>query len=264
MFTASGKGSIPLLFVPISVRKRGADNAVHVFLCICVRCQCWSISGWVPVFTNYHFNHYPQRRGRGMKYPKKIVQIFLPMFRQGCLVFTGGGSRCERESCDVCFKQRRNQLSLHTSFLCVCSQMETLHYREKGLSSRPGKQEGLDGSDAAARQWDPTTSCPALSHNSLDHTFRKWRNDITQRKENFTSKYQLQLRFGKFWVGHGAGFSHLSHQSVQLAFPMSFAGPPAETLSSPHPASEPTTKRFSNTWLPQRKGDARALWSNQR
>lgn len=114
MFTASGKGSLPLLFVPTSVRKRGADNPVHVFLCICVGCQCWSISGWVPGFANYHFNHYPQRRGWGMKCPKKIVKILLPMFRQGCLVFTGKGSRCERERKLWCVFQTEEESAFFT------------------------------------------------------------------------------------------------------------------------------------------------------
>lgn len=84
------------------------------FLCICVQSQRWSIFGWVPEFTNYHFNHYLQRRGQGVKRPKKIVKILLPMFRQGCLLFTGRGSRCERERKLWCLFQTEEESAFFT------------------------------------------------------------------------------------------------------------------------------------------------------
>lgn len=91
------------------------------------------------------------------------------------------------------------------------------------------EQEGWDGRDPAAIRLDPTTSCPALSHNSLDHMFRKCKSRATQSKENFTSKYRLKLRFGKLWVGHDAGFSHLSHQSL-YNFPYVFCSSTSRNL----------------------------------
>lgn len=137
------------------------------------------------------------------------------MFRQGCLVFTGRGSHCERERKLWCLFQTEEESAFFTQqfSIYIFSRWKRCTTGKRD-SSRPGKQEGSDGSDPAAMRLDLTTSCPALSHNSLDHTFRKCMNHATQRKENFTSKYHLKLRFGKFWVGHDAGFSHLSHQSL--------------------------------------------------
>lgn len=143
MFTVSGRGSTPLFFVSTDGREWGADNlCTRIFWCICVQFQWWSIFGWVPEFTNYHFNHYPQRRGRGVKRPKKIVKILLPMFRQGCLVFTGRGSCCERERKLRCLFQTEEESASISLF------SRGIHYGGKGLLSRAGKQEGPDG-------WDP-------------------------------------------------------------------------------------------------------------
>lgn len=192
------------------------------FLCICVQSQRWSIFGWVPEFTNYHFNHYPQRRGQGVKRPKKIVKILLPMFRQGCLLFTGRGSRCERERKLWCLFQTEEESAFFTQQFPIDRFSRGKRCAPGGRDSWAGKQEGSDGSD-------PTTSCPALSHNSPDHTFRKCVNRATQRKENFTSKYEQKLRFGKFWVGHDAGFSHLSHQRL-YNFPYVFCSSTSRNL----------------------------------
>jgi len=90
--------------------------------------------------------------------------------------------------------------------------------------SRPREQEGLDGSDASPGEQrcllllDPTPSCLALSRNSLDHMFRKHTSHATERKENFTSKCQLKLRFGKVLNRARCRFlSPLPPESVQLS-----------------------------------------------
>lgn len=168
MFTVSGRRSTPLFFVSTDGRKWGADNLCTCVSCVsvynscvsCVQFQRWSIFGWVPEFTNYHFNHYPQRRGRGVKRPKKIVKTLLPMFRQGCLVFTGRGSRCERERKLWCLFSNRGGIGfLYTTVLSIYmfSRGKRSTTGGKGLLSRPAKQEGLDGLDPAAIRPDPTT-----------------------------------------------------------------------------------------------------------
>lgn len=75
------------------------------------------IFGGIPGFTHYHFNHDPQRRGHGGTHPRKIDKILFPMFRQGCLVFTGRGSRCERGRKLWGFSQKEEELAFYDSFL---------------------------------------------------------------------------------------------------------------------------------------------------
>lgn len=137
------------------------------FWCVRVQSQGWSIFGWVPEFTSYHFNHYPQRKGQGVKCPKKILKNLLPMFQQSCLVFTGRGSCCrgERKKVAAYFSNRGGISFLYAT---VCSlyilQSETLHWGEKGRSGRPAG--GFSWIGPSCHVAGPTTSCPALSHNS--------------------------------------------------------------------------------------------------
>lgn len=146
-FTASGRGSTPLFFCFYQRQRVGCWQSVDVrFLCICVQFQCRSIFGWVPESTHYHFNHYPQRRGRGVKRPKKIVKILLPMFRQGCLVFTGRGSRCERERKLWCLFQTAKESAFFTL------QFSIYLYSPEGNAALRGKgaleqsrRVGMDG-----------------------------------------------------------------------------------------------------------------------
>lgn len=66
IFTVSGRDSVPLFFCFYRQWREGRWQFVYMCSsCACVLFQCWSISGWGPEFTNYHFNRYPQRRGRG-------------------------------------------------------------------------------------------------------------------------------------------------------------------------------------------------------
>lgn len=82
-----------------------------------------------------------------MKCPKKIVKILLPMFRQGCLVFTGRGSRCGREGRLGCRLQTEEESAFFTQRFYID---RDIFSRGKGTLSSPGKQEGWGGSDPAA------------------------------------------------------------------------------------------------------------------
>lgn len=194
------------------------------------------------------------------------------MFRQGCLVFTGRGSRCEGERKLRCrFQRRRNWLTLHNSFCDI--------FPEDGIFSR-GKHRtprarGSQADQGNRRVWlgqthpqgpglphnavrlGPTTSHLAFSHKSSDgpHIPKMYEPCGPKKGKLYI---QIPVKNQVWKVLSRAKCWFLSPlPPVCISFPTSFASPPAETLLARRPsASEPTSKCFPHAWLPWRTGNA--------
>lgn len=202
------------------------------------------------------------------------------MFRQGCLVFTGRGSRCEGERKLWCrFQRRRNWLTLHNSF-CDIFPEDDIFSRGK---HRTPRARGSQADQGNRRVWlgqthpqgpglphnavrlGPTTSHLAFSHKSSDgpHIPKMYEPCGPKKGKLYI---QIPVKNQVWKVLSRAKCWFLSPlPPVCISFPTSFASPPAETLLARRPsASEPTSKCFPHAWLPWRTGNAWTLSSNQR